>query len=146
MLELLEYLMKNERLVVPRDQLLEDAGYISLGETWNTVDVFVSNLAASSGVGGRAPAPVHGARRGVCPESPSKLRLVWRFDMLLIRWRLAVTSAILTFAILLAFALVIDFTVREMRSTSTTKSARTRSLLQERMRVERRSTVTRIDS
>ena len=42
--ELLEYLMRNERLVVSRDQLLEDVwGYISPGET-NTVDVFVSNL------------------------------------------------------------------------------------------------------
>ena len=44
-------------------------------------------------------------------------RIVSRFDMLPIRWRLAVTSAILTFAILLAFALVIGFfTEREMRS------------------------------
>ena len=44
-------------------------------------------------------------------------RLVSRFDMLPIRWRLAVTSAILTFAILLAFAVVIGFfTVREMRT------------------------------
>jgi DNA-binding response OmpR family regulator len=42
--ELLEYLMRNERLVVSRDQLLEDVwGYLSPGET-NTVDVFVSNL------------------------------------------------------------------------------------------------------
>ena len=42
--ELLEYLMRNERLVVSRDTLLEDVwGYISPGET-NTVDVFVSNL------------------------------------------------------------------------------------------------------
>jgi len=42
--ELLEYLMRNERLVVSRDTLLEDVwGYVSPGET-NTVDVFVSNL------------------------------------------------------------------------------------------------------
>ena len=42
--ELLEYLMRNERLVVTRDTLLEDVwGYVSPGET-NTVDVFVSNL------------------------------------------------------------------------------------------------------
>jgi DNA-binding response OmpR family regulator len=42
--ELLEYLMRNERLVVTRDQLLSDVwGYIAPGET-NTVDVFVSNL------------------------------------------------------------------------------------------------------
>jgi DNA-binding response OmpR family regulator len=42
--ELLEYLIRNERLVVSRDQLLEDVwGYVAPGET-NTVDVFVSNL------------------------------------------------------------------------------------------------------
>jgi DNA-binding response OmpR family regulator len=42
--ELLEYMMRNERLVVSRDTLLEDVwGYVSPGET-NTVDVFVSNL------------------------------------------------------------------------------------------------------
>jgi two-component system, OmpR family, response regulator MprA len=42
--ELLEYLMRNERLVVSRDTLLEDVwGYVVPGET-NTVDVFVSNL------------------------------------------------------------------------------------------------------
>ncbi len=42
--ELLEYLMRNERLVISRDTLLEDVwGYVSPGET-NTVDVFVSNL------------------------------------------------------------------------------------------------------
>jgi two-component system, OmpR family, response regulator MprA len=42
--ELLEYLMRNERLVISRDTLLEDVwGYVSPGET-NTVDVFVSNV------------------------------------------------------------------------------------------------------
>ncbi|HYH57890.1 MAG TPA: response regulator transcription factor [Thermoleophilaceae bacterium] len=42
--ELVEYLMRNERLVVSRDTLLQDVwGYVSPGET-NTVDVFVSNL------------------------------------------------------------------------------------------------------
>jgi DNA-binding response OmpR family regulator len=42
--ELLEYLMRNERLVVSRDQLLDEVwGYVVSGET-NTVDVFVSNL------------------------------------------------------------------------------------------------------
>ena len=36
--------MRNERLVVTRDTLLEDVwGYVTPGET-NTVDVFVSNL------------------------------------------------------------------------------------------------------
>ncbi len=42
--ELLEYLMRNERLVVSRQRLLEDVwGYHAFAET-NTVDVFVSTL------------------------------------------------------------------------------------------------------
>jgi len=42
--ELLEYLMRNERIVVSRQSLLEDVwSYYSFAET-NTVDVFVSNL------------------------------------------------------------------------------------------------------
>ncbi len=42
--ELLEYLMRNERLVVSRERLLEDVwGYDPFSMT-NTIDVFVSNL------------------------------------------------------------------------------------------------------
>jgi two-component system, OmpR family, response regulator MprA len=42
--ELLEYLMRNERLVVSRQALLDDVwGYDVFAET-NTVDVFISNL------------------------------------------------------------------------------------------------------
>ncbi|MEX1142380.1 MAG: response regulator transcription factor [Thermoleophilaceae bacterium] len=42
--ELLEYLMRNERLVVSRERLLDDVwGYHPYAET-NTVDVFVSNV------------------------------------------------------------------------------------------------------
>jgi Response regulators consisting of a CheY-like receiver domain and a winged-helix DNA-binding domain len=42
--ELLEHLMRNERLVVSRESLLEEVwGYAPFSET-NTVDVFVSNL------------------------------------------------------------------------------------------------------
>jgi DNA-binding response OmpR family regulator len=42
--ELLEYLMRNERLVVSRQALLDDVwGYDAFAET-NTVDVFISNL------------------------------------------------------------------------------------------------------
>ncbi len=42
--ELLEYLMRNERLVVSRDKLLEEVwDYHPFAET-NTVDVFISNL------------------------------------------------------------------------------------------------------
>ena len=42
--ELLEFMMRNERLVVSRDKLLEEVwGYAPFSET-NTVDVFISNL------------------------------------------------------------------------------------------------------
>jgi DNA-binding response OmpR family regulator len=42
--ELLEYLMRNERLVISREQLLDEVwGYDPLAAT-NTIDVFISNL------------------------------------------------------------------------------------------------------
>ncbi|MGH2837833.1 MAG: hypothetical protein ACRDJY_05740, partial [Thermoleophilaceae bacterium] len=65
-------------------------------------------------------------------------RIVSRFDMLPIRWRLAVTSAILTFAILLAFALVIGFfTEREMRSDFDAEIRQNADLIHDRVRIER---------
>ncbi len=52
--ELLEYLMRNERIVISRQSLLEDVwGYYSYAET-NTVDVFVSNVRRKLEVGGEA--------------------------------------------------------------------------------------------
>jgi two-component system OmpR family sensor kinase len=64
-------------------------------------------------------------------------RFVSRFDMLPIRWRLAVTSAILTFAILLAFALVIGFfTIREMRSDFDDEIRQNADLIHDRVRIE----------
>ena len=52
--ELLEHLMRNERLVVSRQALLDEVwGYHPLAET-NTVDVFVSNLRRKLEVGGEA--------------------------------------------------------------------------------------------
>ena len=64
-------------------------------------------------------------------------RIVSRFDMLPIRWRLAVTSAILTFAILLAFALVIGFfTVREMRSDFDEDIRQNADRIHDRVRLE----------
>jgi two-component system, OmpR family, response regulator MprA len=52
--ELLEYLMRNERLVVSRQQLLEDVWeYYAFAET-NTVDVFVSTLRRKLEAGGES--------------------------------------------------------------------------------------------
>ena len=51
--ELLEYLMRNERLVVSRQALLDDVwGYHPFAET-NTIDVFVSNLRRKLEAGGK---------------------------------------------------------------------------------------------
>ena len=59
--ELLEYLMRNERLVVSRDRLLEEVwGYAPFAET-NTVDVFVSNLRRKLEAGGE-PRVLHTVR------------------------------------------------------------------------------------
>jgi DNA-binding response OmpR family regulator len=50
--ELLEYLMRNERLVVSRERLLEDVwGYDPTAMT-NTIDVFISNLRRKLEAGG----------------------------------------------------------------------------------------------
>jgi DNA-binding response OmpR family regulator len=59
--ELLEHLMRNERLVVSREALLEDVwGYAPFSET-NTVDVFVSNLRRKLEAGGE-PRMLHTVR------------------------------------------------------------------------------------
>src|ERR687893_572879 len=55
--ELLEYLMRNERLVVSRQALLDEVwGYHPFAET-NTVDVFISNLRRKLEAGGGPPTP-----------------------------------------------------------------------------------------
>jgi two-component system, OmpR family, response regulator MprA len=52
--ELLEYLMRNERLVVSRERLLEEVwGYDPMAMT-NTIDVFISNLRRKLESGGEA--------------------------------------------------------------------------------------------
>ncbi|MEX2447675.1 MAG: response regulator transcription factor [Solirubrobacterales bacterium] len=52
--ELLEHLMRNERLVVPRERLLDEVwGYDPMAAT-NTIDVFVSNLRRKLEAGGES--------------------------------------------------------------------------------------------
>ena len=59
--ELLEYLTRNERLVISREQLLEEVwGYHPFAET-NTIDVFVSNLRRKLESGGE-PRVLHTVR------------------------------------------------------------------------------------
>ncbi len=52
--ELLEYLMRNERIVVPRQRLLEDVWGYDPFATTNTIEVFVSNLRRKLEGGGEA--------------------------------------------------------------------------------------------
>src|SRR5215212_1964767 len=59
--ELLEYLMRNERLVISRERLLEEVwGYDPMAMT-NTIDVFVSNLRRKLEAGGE-PRLLHTVR------------------------------------------------------------------------------------
>ena len=52
--ELLEFLMRNERLVVSRERLLDEVwGYDPMAAT-NTIDVFISNLRRKLEEGGEA--------------------------------------------------------------------------------------------
>ena len=52
--ELLEYLMRNERLVVSRERLLDEVWGIDPMAATNTIDVFVSNLRRKLESGGEA--------------------------------------------------------------------------------------------
>ena len=52
--ELLEYLMRNERIVVPRQRLLEEVWGCDPFATTNTIEVFVSNLRRKLESGGEA--------------------------------------------------------------------------------------------
>jgi two-component system response regulator MprA len=50
--ELLEYLMRNERIVVPRQRLLEEVWGYDPFATTNTIEVFISNLRRKLEAGG----------------------------------------------------------------------------------------------
>src|ERR671932_488029 len=59
--ELLEYLMRNERLVISRQRLLDDVWGYDPFSTTNTIEVFVSNLRRKLEAGGE-PRPLHTIR------------------------------------------------------------------------------------
>ena len=73
--ELLEFLMRNERLVVSRERLLDEVwGYDPTAAT-NTIDVFISNLRRKLEAGGEAPPAAHQTRRRLRAQGLSaKLR------------------------------------------------------------------------
>ena len=91
--------MRNERLVVSRQALLDEVwGYHPFAET-NTVDVFISTLRRKL-EGGGEPRLLHPSRRRLRAEGRMRRRMP-------IRVKLAAVSAALTFAILCLFAVVI---------------------------------------
>ena len=108
--ELLEYLMRNERLVVSRERLLEEVwGYDPMALT-NTIDVFVSNLRRKLEEGGE-PRILHTKRgAGYVDQGLTMVgaaQRTGRADANLTRparwpvtWRLAAVSAALTLVIL----------------------------------------------
>src|SRR6478735_784383 len=89
--ELLEYLMRNERLVISRQKLLDEVwGYDPFSIT-NTIEVFVSNL-----------------RRKLDSSIRSAARATYSaYKRQPIRWRLAGGSAALTLVILCGFAVIV---------------------------------------
>ena len=121
--------MRNERLVVSRDKLLEEVwDYHPYAET-NTIDVFVSNLRRKLEAGGepRVLHTVRGSGYVLRPDGVSgRARTALRRTRLRlpIRLKLAVVSAGLTFVILLLFALVVGaLTEQQLRRASTTTCA-----------------------
>ena len=97
--ELLEYLMRNQKLVVSRERLLEEVwGYDPTAMT-NTIDVFISNLRRKLEAGGE-PRLLH-TKRGagyVCAavRTVALRRASTRLRRWPVRLRLAVISAALT--------------------------------------------------
>ena len=136
--ELLEYLARNQKLVVSRERLLEDVwGYDPFEQT-NTIDVFISNLRRKLESGGE-PRLLHTKRgRGLRAEG-RHVKWIRRtrlplFERIPVRWRIAITTAGLTLLILVCFALVLGQVVgnrirsdfrEELRSAARSLAAET---------------------
>ena len=104
--ELLEYLMRNERIVISRQRLLDEVwGYDPFSMT-NTIEVFVSNLRRKLEAGGEPGSYIRSAARVTFSA----------YRRVPIRWRLAGGSAALTFVILAGFAAIVGtLTNRQVR-------------------------------
>ena len=125
--ELLEYLMRNERIVISRQRLLDEVWGYDPFSTTNTIEVFVSNLRRKLEADGRAAPAAHDQGGGLRPSRVAPAREPPRrelasacrrsFDRLPIRMRLAGVSALLTFVILCGFAVAVgSLTVHRIRA------------------------------
>ena len=99
--ELLEYLAENQKLVVSRERLLEDVwGYDPFEQT-NTIDVFISNVRRKLEAGGE-PRMLHTKRGAGYVLKGADERPLALIERIPVRWRIAVTCAGLTLAILVS--------------------------------------------
>ena len=106
--ELLEFLMRNQKLVISRERLLEEVwGYDPTSMT-NTIDVFISNLRRKLEEGGEARV-LHTKRgRRLRRQTVNPVRpLMAKLRRQPVRTRLAIFSGTLTAVILIAFAVVV---------------------------------------
>ena len=119
--------MRNERIVISRQRLLDEVWGYDPFSTTNTIEVFVSNLRRKLEAERRAAPAAHDqgsrlrpSRLGLAAPRCSRAQrapVSASFDRLPIRVRLAGVSALLTFVILCAFALAIgSLTVQRIRS------------------------------
>ncbi|MEZ5073654.1 MAG: response regulator transcription factor [Solirubrobacterales bacterium] len=111
--ELLEFLMRNERLVISRERLLEEVwGYDPTSMT-NTIDVFISNLRRKleeeerNGSCTRSGVPATWSEREPMNPLQGLKHLYARSRRLPVRVRIAIVSATLTAVILIGFAAVV---------------------------------------
>ena len=141
--ELLEHLMRNERLVVTREKLLEEVwDYAPLRRDQHHRRVRVQPAPQARGRR-RAARAAHRARLGlraeahVSPQSRARSAIERTRLRLPIRLKLAVVSAGLTFVILALFALVVGGFTEQRLTTSFDDDLRaTTADLQERFRVQ----------
>ena len=97
--------MRNERIVISRQRLLDEVWGYDPFSTTNTIEVFVSNLRRKLEAGGE-PRLLHTIRgagyvlRAIAPRRRDRRA----YRRLPTRWRLAGGSAALTFVILCGFA------------------------------------------
>jgi len=95
--------MRNERIVISRQRLLDEVWGYDPFSTTNTIEVSSPTCAASS----RPTASRVSCIRSEEPATSFARRLTETFDRLPIRVRLAGVSALLTFVILCAFAVAV---------------------------------------
>ena len=145
--ELLEYLMRNERIVISRQRLLDEVWGYDPFSTTNTIRCSSPTCVASSRrretraccTRSGEPATSSVRERGLAALQRAVLRLSASFDRLPIRVRLAGVSALLTFVILCAFAVAVgSLTVHRIRADFNRQVLDTANQLPSQLRITSR--------